>query len=312
MGSQSSAPVDIGFVPEVWDALAWLAADGKAKRFAGLTELLQAEPRRALECLGDSTIAVGAKMALVTRSRLITRNFAIDETLNELHAHPWFGCMVELADLTSLYRRRDEVSTERAETLAYLRERGGDALIELLASGATPGFIDSCIDSATVKRRAEPLIHLEAELRELQQVPLPLLHPDNLRAALCETLLRRFEWMDSGWSSSFAQQTAFLINPIKNVSFPRSYQVIAARAEAVSAIDESQHPWALMSLQSLTLAVAARLMAYGRMKESYFNSGLLGVWAQLALLCPTMVANDLLIAEAVVLYDRRGNVIGKD
>ena len=87
---------------------------------------------------------------------------------------------------------------------------------------------------------------------------------------------------------------------------------IAARAEAVSAIDESQHPWALMSLQSLTLAVAARLMAYGRMKESYFNSGLLGEWAQLALLCPTMVANDLLIAEAVVLYDRRGNVIGKD
>ncbi len=312
LGSQSSAPVEIGFVPEVWDALAWLAADGKAKRFAGLTELLQAEPRRALECLGDSTIAVGAKMALVTRSRLITRNFAIDETLNELHAHPWFGCMVELADLTSLYRRRDEVSTERAETLAYLRERGGDALIELLASGATPGFIDSCIDSATVKRSAEPLIHVEAELRELQQVPLPQLHPDNLRAALCETLLRRFEWMDSGWSSSFAQQTAFLINPIKNVSFPRSYQVIAARAAAVSAIDESQHPWALMSLQSLTLAVSARLMAYGRMKESYFNSGLLGEWAQLALLCPTMVANDLLIAEAVVLHDRRGNVIGKD
>ena len=62
-------------------------------------------------------------------------------------------------------------------------------------------------------------------------------------------------------------------------------------------------------MQSLTLAVAARLMAYGRMKESYFNSGLLGEWAQLALLCPTMVANDLLIAEAVVLYDRRGNVV---
>ena len=99
---------------------------------------------------------------------------------------------------------------------------------------------------------------------------------------------------------AFAQQTAFLINPIKNVSVSPVIPGDCRPAEAVSAIDESQHPWALMSLQSLTLAVAARLMAYGRMKESYFNSGLLGEWAQLALLCPTMVANDLLIAEAVV------------
>jgi hypothetical protein len=312
LGSQSSAPIDIGFVPEVWDALAWLATDGKAKRFTGLAELLVGEPRTALECLGDSTIAPGNKMSLVVRSKLITRNFAVDETLNDLHAHPWFGCMVELADLTSLYRRRDEVSAERAETLAYLREWGGQAFIELLETGTTTGFRDSCIDSSIVRRSVEPLTQLETELRELQKVPLPQLHPDNLRAGLCEALLRRAEWMENGWSTNFAQQAAFLINPIKSLQFPCSYQVIETRMNAVLAVDESQHPWASMSLQSLILAVAARLMAYGRLKESYFNSGLLGEWAQLALLCPTMVANDLLIAEAVVLHDRRGNVIGEN
>lgn len=312
LGSQSRAPVEVGFVPEVWDALAWLAADGKAKRFAGLTELLEAEPRKALECLGDSTIAAGSKMALVTRSKLMIRNFAIEETLNDLHAHPWFGCMVELADLTSLYLRRDKVSTERAETLAYLQDRGGNALIELLATGVTSAFADSCIDSTIVRRSGEPLTLVEAELRELQRVPLPQLHPDNLRAGLLEALLRRGEWMDSGWSASFAQQANFLINPIKIARMSHSYQAISTRMDAIRGVDESKHPWSLMGVQSLTLAVAARLMAYGRLKGSYFNSGLLADWAQLASLCPTMVANDILIAEALVLHDRRGNVIGED
>ena len=312
LGSQSRAPVEVGFVPEVWDALAWLAADGKAKRFAGLTELLEAEPRKALECLGDSTIAAGTKMALFTRSRLVIRNFATKETHNELHAHPWFGCMVELADLTSLYRRRDEVSGERAETLSYLRDRGGEPLIELLATGITPSFAESCIDISIVKRSAEPLTQVEAQLRELQQVPLPQLHPDSLRAGLYEALLRRGEWIQSGSSESLAKQATFLINPIKIAKMSHSYQAITSRSDAISGVDESKHPWALMAAQSLTLAVAARLMAHERIKGSYFNSGLLADWAQLALLCPTMVANDILIAEAVVLHDRRGNVIGED
>jgi hypothetical protein len=68
----------------------------------------------------------------------------------------------------------------------------------------------------------------------------------------------------------------------------------------------------LMSLESLTLAFLARLEAHGRIGGQYLNSGLLADWARLAQLCPTMVANDLLIAEALILYDRRGDLIGED
>ncbi|WP_249383794.1 hypothetical protein, partial [Mycobacterium sp. DBP42] len=60
------------------------------------------------------------------------------------------------------------------------------------------------------------------------------------------------------------------------------------------------------------LALLARLEACGRIEGRYLNTGLLGDWAQLAQLCPTMVANDLLIAEAAVLYGRRGDLTGDD
>lgn len=52
--------------------------------------------------------------------------------------------------------------------------------------------------------------------------------------------------------------------------------------------------------------------AYKRIEARYLNSGLLRNWARMAQLCPTMVANDLLIAEAAVLYDRRGDLIGEE
>jgi hypothetical protein len=63
-------------------------------------------------------------MAMLIRSELVNHSYSAEQTSNKLHAHPWSGCMVELADLPSLYHRRREVRAERAETLAYLRDRG--------------------------------------------------------------------------------------------------------------------------------------------------------------------------------------------
>jgi hypothetical protein len=64
-----------------------------------------------------------------------------------------------------------------------------------------------------------------------------------------------------------------------------------------------------MSVQSLTLAFLARLEACGRMKGQYLDKGLLAVWTRLAELCPSMVATDLLMAEALTLYDRKGDLV---
>ncbi|CAJ1501171.1 hypothetical protein [[Mycobacterium] burgundiense] len=311
LGGPCSAHVEVGVMPEVWAALARLHADGTSERFAGLIKLLVGAPRKALECLGDSTIPAGEKMAMLIRSELVNHNFSAKQTLNELHSHPWFGCMVELADLPSLYNRRDEVRVERAETLAYLQDRGGAVLTELLQTGKATRFHDASFDTRVMEMSFVPRNRVEAKLREIQQVPRAQLHPENLRVGVYEALCRRTEWMSSAWSPNFAQQAVFVVNPIKRAS-PLAHEAITLRIDRLRGIDVSENPWMLMSVESLTLAFLARLEAYRRIEGRYLNSGLLRDWARLAHLCPTMVANDLLIAEAVVLYDRRGDLTGED
>lgn len=302
---------DLTVRPEVWTALARLHADGKRDRFAGLIEVLTTNPRPALECLGDSTISASDKMAMLIRSELVNHDFSAEETHNELHSHPWFGCMVELADLPSLYHRRHKVPAERAETLAYLRDRGGEVLTELLSTGKTARFHDTCLDSAVLELSFVPGNRIEAKLREIQQVPRAQLDHQNLRAGVYEGLCRRAEWMRSGWSANFEQQLSMVLTPIKRASM-LAHETITMRIDRLRGIDLAEHPWMLMSVHSLTLAFLARLEAHGRIAGRYLNSGLLRNWAQLAQLCPTMSANDLLIAEAAVLYDRRGDLIGED
>lgn len=302
-------PVGVGVIPEIWAALARLHADGQPERFAPLIEILVDNPRRALETLGDSTIPAGDKMAMLIRSELVNHNFSIENTLNPLHTHPWFGCMVELADLPSLYHRREEVREERAETLAYLRDRGGYPLTELLRTGKSRKLADASFDSTIFQMSAVATAEVEEKLREIKQVPRPQLDPTNLRAGVYEGLCRRSEWLRSGWSVNLAQQLELVLTPIRRAS-QRAHEMIDMRRDLVRGIDWDEHPWILMSVQSLTLAFLARLEAYGRIKGYYLNSGLLRDWASMAQLCPTMVANDLLIAEAVVLYDRRGDLVG--
>ncbi|MEX7468581.1 hypothetical protein AB4Z39_02605 [Mycobacterium adipatum] len=301
----------VGVRPEVWTALARLYADGKKKRFAGLIGILTADPRTALECLGGSTISASDKMAMLIRSELVNHNFTADNTSNELHPHPWFGCMVELADLPSLYHRRDKVPAERAETLAYLRDRGGEPLTELLRTGKTAKFHDTCFDSSVLELSFVASGRIESKLAEIQQVPHAQLDHANLRAGVYEGLCRRAQWGAFGWSSNFEQQLSMVLTPIKRAS-RLAHEAITMRVDRVRGIDTAEHPWMLMAAQSLTLAFLARLEAYGRVEGRYLNSGLLKDWAQMAKFCPTMVANDLLIAEAVVLYDRRGDLIGED
>lgn len=306
-----SAPVEIGAIPEVWAALAKLHSDSNFERFNGLLELLADDPRHALECLGDSTIPVSDKMAMLIRSELVNHNYSIEDTLNELHSHPWFGCMNELSDLPSLYQRRNEVKEERAETLAYLRDRGGDPLMELLTTGNSSCLHTACFDAKVFAMSSVPSDRLDTKLREIQAVPRAQLHPETLRAAVYEAFSCRTDWIADGWSQNFEQQTTFVVSAIKRAS-QVAYENIVLRMGKIRGVDVLEYPWMLMSAQSLTLAFLARLEAHGRIGGQYLNSGLLAEWATLAQLCPTMVANDLLIAEALILHDRRGDLIGGD
>ena len=248
---------------------------------------------------------------MLVRSELVNRSFATTDTANELHADPWFGCMVEMSDLPSLHARRHEVRWERAETLGYLRDKGGDLLMELLHSGKADGLNEGCFDRSVFAMSAMPANRVDGIIREIGLVPGPLLHADTRFTAAFQAFCQRDGWMASSWSESFAAQTSFVLDPIKRASM-LAYNAIKIRSDKLAGIDLSANPWMLMSLQSLTLAVLARLEARGRIGGQYLNSGMLLAWARLAQLCPNLVATDLLLAEALVIHDLRGNLVGED
>lgn len=312
IAGEGPLPAGIGAAPEIWAALTWLHFDRDNDHAlpisAALIKLLAEEPRKALEGLGNSTIALSDKMAVLIRTELVNRSFASPATLNELHADPWFGCMVELADLPSLYHRRSEVAAERLETIGYLADRGGELLIEMLKLGKTAALQEGCFARNVFAMSSMPAEQVDEIMAALKLVPGPLLHADNRVNAAFEAFLQRDAWMQSGWSESFAAQTAFIIEPIRRAS-KLAHEAIEIRNGRLQGIDTVANPWMLMSLQSLTLALLARLEAHGKVGGQYLNSGLLMDWTRLARLCPNMVASDLLIAEALVTYDSHGDLI---
>jgi hypothetical protein len=310
LAGRGPVPLGAGTVPEVWAAIAWLNNDRDDVRVSQLAKLLADNPREALNCLGNSTIPLQDKMAMLVRTELVNRSFATDDTANVLHSDPWFGCMVEISDLPSLYARRREVRWERAETLGYLRNKGGDLLMELLQSGKADGLHEGCYDKNVFAMSTMPSEQVDAILREITLVPGPLLHADTRFSAAFQAFCQRDEWSSRGWSQSFAAQTSFVLGPIKRASL-LAYNAIKIRSDRLAGIDVAENPWMLMSLQSLTLAVLARLEAHGRVSGQYLNSGMLMSWTKLAQLCPNLVATDLLLAEALVIHDLRGNLVGE-
>ena len=313
IAGEGPAPEGAGAMPEIWPGISLLESDAaigaRQPAVAGLVRLLAEAPRDSFEGLGNSTIPLTDKMAILIRTELVNRSYASLETLNELHADPWFGCMVEIADLPSLHRRREEVADEREATLTYLAEKGGDFLLEVLRTGKTIRMQEGCFDRSVFMMDGMQPDQVEGILLGLQLVPGPLLHPDTRVAASVDAFRRRSDWMRSGWSENFSAQVSYVVDPIRRAS-RAAYDVIAGRNESLDGIDVYQHPWMLMSLQSITLALLARLEAHGRIPGQYLNSGLLTSWAKLAALCPRMVATDILIAEAVVTHDRRGDLVG--
>lgn len=315
LAGEGPAPESTSAMPEVWSALCFPGGDhGDASNqriHSALTRILRSEPRTALEALGNSTVPLEDKMALLIRSELVNCSFATDFTLNELHADPWFGCMVEISDLPALYRKRAERPAERAQTLAYLKDKGGELLIESLRLGKFDYIREGSFARNVVAMDSMPIEQVGALLDALRLVPSALLDSDTRLAASVEAFRHRAEWMSSGWSDGFAAQLSFVMTPIRRAC-PPAYEVIVLRNAMLDGLDTQRLPWMLMTLQSLTLAVLARLEAHGRIAGQYLNSGMLATWTRLAELAPRLVATDLLIAEALVVHSRYGDLIGDE
>lgn len=299
----------VGAIPQAWTALAWAHADARTERVAGLVPVLVADPRTSLANLGNSSIALHDKMAMLIRSELVNKSFSADVTLNEMHVDPWFGCMNELADLPILVHRRKDAPEEWKETLAYLTDKGGAPLMNILRSGRTAVAVEAAFDERVFAMASAPVGKVVAAVRERSLVPRPLLEYDTRRLGAYAAFLERRAWLESGWSKNFAVQLDMVLTPIKRAS-AMAHDAITMRRDRVKSVDLETDPWMLMSVHSLTLAFLARLEACGRVDGSYLDTGLLTVWSRFAELCPSMVATDLLMAEALTLFERKGNLIG--
>lgn len=314
LAGQLHVPLMREAVSGAWSALAvlpWDATDAESERIrGGLIRILCRHPRAALEALGSSTIPLDEKMALLIRTQLVNLPYSASETLNELHPDPWVGCMVEISDLPSLNARRAQVAGERAETLAYLENQGGSTLMELLRSGRMRDPRSGVFDRSVLAVDAMRAEQVEELFEHFRLVPGPLLDLDTRTSATVDAFHRRSAWSQDPACAELAGHVSRALRQVKAVA-PVPYDFIQARNEALHGVDVVEHPWMLLSMQSLTLAAVARLDARGEFEYSPMTADMRTAWARMAEYFPAMVATDLLIADAVASYLAHDDLIGE-
>ncbi|NLU64270.1 hypothetical protein HCA61_18655 [Rhodococcus sp. HNM0563] len=303
-------PEQTDIVAEVWTALSVLPDDTTTLPLRrSLSYLARINSREALNAIGNSTISSAEMMDLVIRTGLVRRPFTADDTANELHAHPWVGCMVEMADLPSLFERRHLVDAEREETLAYLGDKGGPMLMDLLRSGRSDEIASGVFSAAQVGWDSMGDEAIDALAEASQLVPGALLDLDTRVVGTFAAFRARHKLRELGWDARFVSKMSRAVGVVNSYCRP-AYDQLGRRAEALSGIAMASHPWLYFSFVSLLLALIARLEAHDLVGRSVLNEENTAFWSEIARLCPDAVMSDLLIAEALVTHAHNGNLIG--
>ncbi|WP_241665901.1 hypothetical protein [Prescottella subtropica] len=315
LAGHGSAPLTPDAVPGAWAALALMdaaTADSDTERVrGGLIRILGRNPRAALEALGSSTIPQEKKMALLIRTQLVNLPYSARDTHNELHPDPWVGCMVEISDLPSLHARRTVVAAERAETLAYLENQGGGALMELLRVGKLQAPLTGVFNEVVLRMDAMSAEQTQELFEAVQLVPGALLDEDTRTSAVADAFHLRSSWVQDPACAELSGHVGRALRQVKAVA-PGLYDLVEARNEALHGVDVVEYPWMLLSMQSLTLAAVARLDSRGEFEHSPMTHDMRTAWARMAEYFPAMVANDLLIADALATYRAHNDLIGEN
>ncbi|MBH0779335.1 hypothetical protein [Nocardia bovistercoris] len=281
------------------------AAHGRDRVADGLIEALSVDPRGAVEALADSAIPQSEFPALLIRSGLVERGF--DSVVRgERNAHPWLGCLMDIADLP-LLKLRTSAEAERAEVAGYLASRGGPWLTELL-SGKVGDPRVGVLDANTLRMTGFDAVRVEELKSACEIIPGALLDIDTRFSAVFDAFGQRQAWQRDPALGILTKASAPALALLHRAA-PFVYGVVAARNEVLTGVDTTEHPWLLMSLQSLLMAVSARLAARGVLSRP-FSPETRGAWARLAELCPALVATDLLIADALACYHIHNDLIG--
>lgn len=303
LAGHGDAPAGGSVLPEVWAALAGSGATRPMR--AAMYGLLRRDPRSALEALTYTAIPPSRHPALLIASGLAERDFA-SVVRAVVPADPWIACLLDIADLPAL--ARDRGSAGYRDLVGRLAEAGGERL-PLLLAGKVGDPREGVFDSlAVAMHRMDPV-----RVRELKSaceiVPAALLDPDTRASVVFEAFEQRLAWQDDPASGRLSAGSPPLLAAVRRAS-RGAYDQIAARNEVLTDIDTGELPWMLMSMQSLLLAVVARLTAHG-VRVAPISPAMRGDWARLARWCPALVSTDLLIADALIAHERHPDSIGE-
>ncbi|NEW29396.1 hypothetical protein [Nocardia cyriacigeorgica] len=304
-----AAPADLSALADVWTVLAGADGNDHADRLlrAGLDRALGADPRSSLEALERSTFAQETFPALLIRTGLVEQDFSSPIRLGA-HTNPWLGSLMDIADLPWVSLRSSE---SIAEIVGGLKNSGGETLVELLA-GQTSRLRAGVFEAGSVLlHQREQLMpgQIDAMKQALEIVPEALLDDTTRQAAMFEAFAQRIAWQNDPQCMTLTKGAAGLFTPLWRAS-PWVHDIVKARNEVLDGADTTEHPWLLMSLQSLLLATSSRLAARGLLRRPVMTDSTRAAWARLAELCPAMVAADVLIADALACYAQNDNLIG--
>lgn len=296
-------------MPEIWTVLARTLNDPRdvlqSQRRRELLRVVSENPRSALESLGNSTIPASQLPALVIRTELARQSYSSTETLNELHSNPWVRCMIEVSDLPSLSARRRIVRGERLGTLDYLRENGGESLIAVLGCGTLPSTdrAEHEIVRDLVSLGDEALEYFAKEIRS---VPGAMLSPEARWSAYLEAFDQKGRWSGPDAPQGLSAEARHMSVELER----RSPALYSAVCERLAVFDETgtDIAWTAVPAFSLVAAGLARLEAHD-IERDLLSPALLEHWGRVAEHCPTLVATDLLLAEAVITFQQYGDLV---
>nr|WP_240394044.1 hypothetical protein [Corynebacterium lactis] len=275
-----------------------------------LGRILCAAPRTGLAALNRSAIALDDQPGMLISSGLVLGDFALVKPVPGRRRVPWLGALAGLADLVN-------DSVDRSRQLAYLRETGGQGLLDIAASGQDTTLESACIDQSSVQITSLPEAQASAILAQVfdqhRMVPGPLTDDDARFTAIYEVVRNRAEIVESGVMARLAAASRSLFKTVSKAS-PRLRKAVNVRfhkLDGIDADDASLH-WTLVPGTSLLIAVAARVLARAKSANPDVSDAvvrdLIPLWAQLADLVPTLVMSDLLIADALVTHALYGDV----
>ncbi|GGC68128.1 hypothetical protein IEU95_02910 [Hoyosella rhizosphaerae] len=298
IAGQAELPSGLTPTPQVWAALQALTAlgDSLADVRHGLAAMLSEQPRQALTALAHSAVPMSEQPALLIETGLVKAKFAGGDE-ESAGANPWVACLITLADLVDAERNSDQWVHAREE----LSEHGGDALIRVLDAGRDQELAKALFDHTTVMLHHMPAEQVDKIFDVARIIPGAVLDVDTRVSAIAETFAMRNRWVDMPSHTELVVRSKKFVRAIKKAG-KQFYDQISIRSDALGTADTQSHPWLMLPMVSLIMALLARLEAHGAVKPGLFDDDIIAAWADMAKLCPQLVRIDLVFAEALIMH----------